>query len=111
MKANNVYNHTKVTESDKGGKIKNQQSSALHDKNPKTNHDARTPSQMKQKPVPDQNHKGFQCDTNPMNEDSFEKACIMREKKERDIARERYIAGIQGRDGGKKPYESSNINN
>lgn len=110
MKANNMYNKTHVTRSDKGGKIHNQQNIDLKLKHVSTSHDERDDSPT-YKPVPDQNHKGFQFNTNPMDESSFEKSCIIREKRERELARERYVEGIQGRDGGKKPYECHNINN
>lgn len=111
MKANNMYNKTQVVVSDKGGKIKNQESKPANNTDAKTNHDARSPSPFKEKAYPNQEHKGFQLGTNPMQESSFEKELIIREKKDRDQARERYVAGIQGTDGGKKPYECYNINN
>jgi hypothetical protein len=76
-----------------------------------TDHTAEDRSRMPQKPVPNQKHAGFQFGTNPMREDSFEKSLIEKEKRERDMAKERYIMGIQGVDGGKKPYETRNIPN
>jgi hypothetical protein len=45
-------------------------------------------------------HKAFQFGTNPMEMSSFEKACVLDEKKERMYARDCFIEGIQGRDGG-----------
>lgn len=47
-----------------------------------------------------QQHAGFQRGGNPAAEDSFEKRLIIGEKLEREAARIKYIAGIQGRDGG-----------
>lgn len=48
----------------------------------------------------DERHKQFQFGTNPMDMTPFEKACVMKEEMERALAREGYILGIQGRDGG-----------
>lgn len=110
MKAKNVYNKTPVTDSDKGGKIHNQQKMDLKEHKVKASHDERDDS-PKYKPDPNQDHAGFQFGTEPMYQDSFEKSLIRREKAERELARERYVEGIQGRDGGKKPYECNNINN
>ena len=52
------------------------------------------------KPYEDR-HKEFQFGTNPMEMTEFEKELCLREKAERKMAREKYIMGIQGRDGGK----------
>lgn len=114
MKANNVYDSTPVTRSDAGIKRKNQE-------NPKdkfaiskgypTDHSAEERDKLPQAPIPNQKHSGFQRGTNPMNESSFEKTLIEKEKKDRDMAKERYVMGIQGVDGGKKPYETRNIPN
>jgi len=76
-----------------------------------TDHSAEERSKMPQKPIPNQEHDGFQFGTNPMQEGAFEKMLIQKEKRDRDLARERYIMGIQGTDGGKKPYETGNIPN
>ena len=105
MKAANMYNHTKTKDSGKG-----QQKEDLKLHRVKTSHDEKDDS-PKYKPDPNQMHKGFQFGTNPMEEISFEKKLVLQEKKERQLARERYIEGIQGRDGGKKPYECYNPNN
>ncbi len=105
MKAANMYNTTQAKDSAKG-----QQKKDLKLHKPIASHDERDDS-PKYKPDPNQNHKGFQFGTNPMEEVSFEKKLILQEKRERELARERYCEGIQGRDGGKKPYETPNINN
>ena len=111
MKANNGYNRNKVTESDSGRGIHNQQKQYQKNNSLKTDHTEVDPSGVKTKPYPNQDHAGFQMGTQPMYEDSFEKALIMAEKLERESHRRNYILGIQGRDGGKKPYECHNINN
>lgn len=53
-------------------------------------------------------HKGFQFGGNPMAMTPFEQACVAKEVHERTKAREVYVQGIQGRDGGclypTKPY-------
>jgi hypothetical protein len=110
MKAKNMYNTTPVVESDKGRGIHNQEKKDIRLHKVVTSHDEKDDS-PKYKPNPDQNHKKFQCGTNPMEQDSFEKSLVMKEKRERQLARERYCEGIQGRDGGKKPYECYNENN
>lgn len=45
-------------------------------------------------------HKGFQFGTDPMEMSEFEKSLSRRERGERIAARVKYIAGLQGRDGG-----------
>ncbi len=109
--ANNGYNHTEVTSSDKPGRVSNQKAAVIKETGTRTNHDARSPSEIKYPPMPNQKHEGFQFGTNPETESSFERDLIMAEKKERDMNREKYILGIQGTDGGKKPYETRNILN
>jgi hypothetical protein len=111
MKAANGYNRDKPTRSDTSSRIKNQENYREPVRGTKTSHDSESPSSFRCAPCPDQNHDGFQFGANPMNEDSFEKKMIMKEKMDRDIAREKYVMGIQGRDGGKKPYETHNIPN
>ncbi len=103
-KANNGYAHGKVESIGHG------QKPDLKLKKVKASHDEKDDS-PKYKPDPNQRHEGFQFGTNPMKESDFEKSLIMQEKRERELARERYIEGIQGRDGGKKPYECYNVNN
>lgn len=49
-----------------------------------------------------QEHKPFQFGTNPMQMSAFEKSKIELEREERKMATEKYINGIQGRDGGCK---------
>lgn len=46
-------------------------------------------------------HKEFQLGTNPMEMTEFEKELCIKEMAERKAAREKYIKGIQGRDGGR----------
>ena len=111
MKAANGYNKTKVTASDAGSKRANQQKEELKFNSLKTDHTEVDPSGVRYKPLPNQQHEGFQFGGNPMTEDSFEKSLIMKEQHERESNRRKYILGIQGRDGGKKPYETSNILN
>jgi len=48
----------------------------------------------------DARHKKFQFGTNPMDMTAFEKACVMKEEMERALAKQKYILGIQGVDGG-----------
>lgn len=47
-----------------------------------------------------QTHEPFQFGTNPMKMTAFEKSKAALEVEERKLAREKYIKGIQGRDGG-----------
>lgn len=110
VKANNAYAHGKAESSDSGTKFPNGQKPDLIIKKVRTSHDERDDS-PKYKPDPNQKHEKFQLGTNPMHESSFEKRLVAQEKRERELARERYVEGIQGRDGGKKPYECYNINN
>lgn len=105
MKANNMYDKTKVTRSDKGAGKHNQQEEKVKVNSIKTSHNAVDKNGVACKPYPNQDHKGFQFGTNPEKESGFEKRLVMKEKKERDLARIKYIQGIQGTDGGKKPYE------
>ncbi len=111
MKAANMYDKTKPKRSDSGKGIHNQEKQYVKVHNTKANHDEYTPSGIKTKPYPDQDHDGFQFGKSPMKENSFEKELILKEKIERALAREKYVQGIQGTDGGKKPYECYNINN
>lgn len=111
MKVVNQYAHGKVQESDKGGKHPNQQKESLSFHSIKTDHNECDPSGVKYKPLPNQNHNGFQFGGNPMHEDSFEKSLLKAEQYEREDNRRKYVLGIQGRDGGKKPFETPNINN
>ena len=114
-KANNGYNRTQVKDSHFPVPPEHaqpvQKGHSEKRKRIETNHDELDNSRIKYRPTPDQNHKGFQFGTNPEMQSSFEKSLIEKEKDERKEARERYIMGIQGRDGGKKPYETGNINN
>lgn len=50
-------------------------------------------------------HEKFQFGTNPMAMTPFEKGLVEKEKEERRIARDYYIAGTQGRDGGRFPEQ------
>jgi hypothetical protein len=45
-------------------------------------------------------HEKFQFGTNPMKQTSFERELAMKEAKERQDARIKYVLGTQGRDGG-----------
>ena len=45
-------------------------------------------------------HEAFQFGQNPMKKSPFEKSRVLLEQEERKLAREKYIKGIQGRDGG-----------
>lgn len=45
-------------------------------------------------------HEKFQFGTNPMTMTPFEKSQVALEREERKQASEKYIKGIQGRDGG-----------
>jgi hypothetical protein len=111
MKANNIYDKTKVQASDKGCKHPNQQKKSLTFNSTKTDHNECDLSGVKYKPLPNQEHQGFQFGTNPMSESGFEKSLSRAEQYERESNRRKYILGIQGRDGGKKPYETGNVNN
>jgi len=51
-------------------------------------------------------HEKFQFGTNPMAMTGFEKELVAKEQMERHLARENYIIGIQGRDGGHWKHES-----
>lgn len=111
MKANNIYDKTKPQASDKGIKHPNQQAEHLKFNSIKTDHNEVDLSGVKYKPLPNQDHKGFQFRTNPETESGFEKSLIRAEQYERESNRRKYILGVQGRDGGKKPYETANVNN
>lgn len=50
-------------------------------------------------------HNAFQLGTNPMEMTAFEKGLVHKEKEERRLNRDKYIAGIQGRDGGCFPRQ------
>lgn len=50
-------------------------------------------------------HEPFQFGTNPMEMTDFEKTLVAKEKGERNAARDKYIAGIQGRDGGEFAHQ------
>lgn len=52
-------------------------------------------------------HEKFQLGTNPMAMTPFEKELVHKEKEDRRMARDMYVAGIQGRDGGRMPYQQS----
>lgn len=54
---------------------------------------------------PRNRHNGFQLGTNPMEMTKFEKELVRKEKEERRVARDKYVAGIQGRDGGCFPRQ------
>lgn len=111
MKATNGYAHGKVQESDKGIKRPNQQKEQLKFNSLKTDHTEVDPSGVKYKPLPNQDHEGFQFGGNPMSQGDFERSLIRKEQLEREDNRRKYVLGIQGRDGGKKPFETANINN
>jgi hypothetical protein len=49
-------------------------------------------------------HEQFQFGTNPMAMTAFEKELVHKEKEEREAARNKYIAGVQGRDGDGFPH-------
>jgi hypothetical protein len=110
VKANNGYAHGKAQSSDTGTKFPDGQKPDLKNHKVKTSHDERDDS-PKYKPDPNQKHEGFQFGGNPEKEGRFERRLVEQEKRERELARERYCEGIQGRDGGKKPYECYNPNN
>jgi hypothetical protein len=99
MKASNMYDKTNPKESGKKSMVSPNPKKVM---NPKTYHgEAENLSQdYPTKPIPNQNHEGFQFGTNPDKASAFEKNLIMLEKKEREMARNKYIKGIQGRDGG-----------
>lgn len=111
MKAAKMTDKTRVTQSDKGIKRPSQQKESLRFNSLTTDHTEVDPSGVKYKPYPNQEHEGFQCGQNPMKQDSFERDLIKAEQYERESNRRKYILGIQGRDGGKKPFETGNINN
>lgn len=50
--------------------------------------------------IDDGRHEKFQFGTNPMKMTSFEKACVLKEELERELATKKYVYGIQGKDGG-----------
>lgn len=56
-------------------------------------------------PHEEDRHEPFQFGTNPMEMTNFEKELVEKEKAERCGARNKYIAGVQGRDGGAFPRE------
>lgn len=45
-------------------------------------------------------HEKFQLGSNPMAMSEFEKSLVAKEKAEREIAKQVYIRGVQGVDGG-----------
>lgn len=55
-------------------------------------------------------HDKFQFGTNPMEMTAFEKSLLAKEKFERDRATEKYVKGIQGKDGGAFPHEQNRDN-
>lgn len=48
-----------------------------------------------------QKHEGFQFGTNPDHMTPFERNAVLKERVERERAKQKYILGIQGVDGGK----------
>jgi hypothetical protein len=56
-------------------------------------------------PCEENRHEAFQLGTNPMAMTQFEKELVHKEKEERRHANDNYVAGIQGRDGGRFPRE------
>lgn len=46
-------------------------------------------------------HEKFQFGSNPMGMSEFEKSLVEKEKDEREIAKQVYVRGLQGVDGGK----------
>lgn len=54
-------------------------------------------------------HDKFQFGTNPMKMTEFEKSRVKLEQEERRLNREKYIRGIQGRDGGVCEHEERQI--
>lgn len=107
MKAKNMYDKTSPRESNKPDRRHVLEKDTKSKLDPRTYHGPgeHLSHDYSNKPIPNQNHEGFQFGKNPLKEDSFEKNLIMLEKKERQMAKEKYIKGIQGSDGGCKPYE------
>jgi len=56
-------------------------------------------------------HEQFQFGHNPMKMTAFEKSRIALEVEERKLASEKYIKGIQGRDGGVFPNDQTRNDN
>ena len=50
---------------------------------------------------PKTRHNAFQRGANPMEMSEFEKSLAFKEKAEREIAKQVYVRGIQGVDGGR----------
>jgi hypothetical protein len=57
-------------------------------------------SRIRSAPGIDKRHDKFQFEQNPMQMSSFEKKLSALEVEERKMATEKYVRGIQGRDGG-----------
>ncbi len=64
-------------------------------------------SRARSAPPIDERHDKFQFGHNPMRMSAFEKSRIALEVEERKMAAEKYIKGIQGKDGGCFPDEQT----
>lgn len=64
---------------------------------------------MKDKPrhaedAMEKRHKGFQLGTDPMHMTPFERELVQKDKYDRQMAKDTYVRGIQGVDGGTCEY-------